>query len=92
MPFWVFKESSISLWVFKEMATGLRFDDRLEGDSNFSPQRARITLVLEENEIWEFFDKTQTPPTNSTQFAAHNKKDVKARRIVLDWLKDHIIP
>lgn len=26
-------------WIFKEMATGLRFEDRLEGASNFSPWR-----------------------------------------------------
>ena len=35
---------------------------------------------------------TQVPPTNLTQLAAHKKKDVKARRIILDGVKDHIVP
>ena len=74
------------------MATGLRFEDKLKGASNFSTWREQITSALKENKIWEFCDKTQTPLTDPTQLATHNKKDVKSRRIVLDGVKDHIIP
>jgi hypothetical protein len=35
---------------------GLRFEDRLEGASNFSPWRERIALVLEEQGLWEFVE------------------------------------
>jgi hypothetical protein len=73
-------------------ATGLRFEDRLEGASNYSPWKERIALVLMENGIWEFADQKLTPPTDATQLADHNKKDVKARRIILDAVKDHVIP
>jgi hypothetical protein len=31
-------------------------------------------------------------PADPTQLAAHLKKDVKARRIIVDGVKDHIIP
>ena len=31
-------------------------------------------------------------PTDLVQLAAHTKKDVKARRILVDGVKDHIIP
>jgi hypothetical protein len=78
---------------FSEMANaGLRFEDRLEGASNFSPWRERIALVLEEQGLWEFVEGTPAPPTNLTQLAAHTRKDVKARRIIIDGVKDHIIP
>jgi len=49
--------------------------------------------VLMENGIWEFADQKITPPTDATQLADHNKKDVKdERRIILDAVKDHVIP
>ena len=73
-------------------AIGLRFEDRLEGASNYSPWKERIALVLMENGIWEFVDYILTPFIDSTPLATHNQKDVKARRIILDAIKDHVIP
>ena len=35
------------------MATGLRLEDRLDGAGNFVPWKARLVLILEENELWE---------------------------------------
>ena len=74
------------------MATSLRFEDKLEGASNFSPWREQIISVLEENEIWDFCEHTHVAPTDPTQLVAHKKNGVKARRIMLDRVKDHIIP
>jgi hypothetical protein len=42
---------------------GLRFEDRLEGASNFSPWRERIGLLLEEQGLWEFAEGTTILPT-----------------------------
>jgi hypothetical protein len=72
--------------------TGLRFEDRLESASNFIPWKARITLILMENGLWEFANTTLTPPTDPQQLVVHNQKDVKARRIILDAVKDPLIP
>jgi hypothetical protein len=33
-----------------------------------------------------------TPPTDPKDLAAHDLKDMKARRIILDIVKDHLIP
>ena len=74
------------------MVIGLRFEDRLDGSFNYNTWREMIVLVLEENEIWEFVDQTLTPPTDDTLLAAHKKKDMKARRIILDGVKDHVVP
>jgi hypothetical protein len=73
-------------------ATGLRFEDRLEGASNFVPWKARVTLILMENGLWDFANTIVTPPTDPKDLAAHELKDVKARRIILDAVKDHLIP
>jgi hypothetical protein len=71
---------------------GLRFEDRLEGTSKFSPWRDCIALVLEEQGLWVFVEGTLVPPADPTQLATHVRKYVKARRIIIDGLKDHIIP
>ena len=78
------------------MVFGLRVEDRLDGATNFSPWKARITLILEENELWDIVDSTTTNPVvvlvDAVDKAASMKRDVKARRIILDAVKDHIIP
>ena len=74
-------------------------EDRLDGAWNFVPWKARILLVLEENELWDEVVKNTTAnpiviptSTNAVALAAFNKKDIKARRIILDAVKDHVIP
>jgi hypothetical protein len=74
------------------MDTGLSFEDRLDKAMNFSPWKEWIMLLLEENEIWNIMEKTQTIPTNTMFLAAFTKKNVKAKRMLLDAVKDHIIP
>lgn len=51
-----------------------------------------ITLVLEENDIWGFVDETLMSPTNATLLVSHKNKDVKVRMIVLDGVKNHVVP
>ena len=77
----------------------LRMEDRLDGAWNFVPWKARIMLILEENELWdEVVHNTTTvsivilPTTDATTLTTFNKKDIKARRIILDVVKDHVIP
>jgi hypothetical protein len=74
------------------VALGLRFEDRLHEVSNNSPWKERIMLVLMENDIWEITNSIVAPPTDPKDLASHHLKDVKARRIILDRVKDHLIP
>lgn len=60
--------------------------------SNYSIWKERVALLLEKNAIWEFVAQTQIPPTDAVLLEAHNKKDMKDRRIILDEVKDDIIP
>ena len=76
------------------METRLRMEDRLEGDGNVFPWKARIMLILEENELWdEVVLNTTTvpivvpPSTDAATLTAFNKKNIKARRITLDAVK-----
>ena len=81
------------------MATKLRLEDRLDGAGNFVPWKARLVLILEENELWdEVCNNTTANPivvpasTDAQALSTFNKKGIKARRIILDAVKDHVIP
>ena len=71
---------------------GLRVEDRLDGGGNWIPWRARIVLLLEEYELWEIVETTVAVPTDPISLAEFKKKNIKAKRIILDSVKDHIIP
>ena len=86
------RKGKVLLVSWTRMDIGLRFEDRLDGAMNFNPWKERIALLLEENEIWEIVEKTQVVPIDTTLLVAYNKKNVKAKRILLDVMKDHIIP
>jgi hypothetical protein len=63
-----------------------------DGVSNYNPWKERIMSMLMENGIREFANTQITPPTNLAQLVIHNQKDVKDKRIILDGVKDHLIP
>ena len=80
-------------------SVGLRTEDRLDAAAYFVLWKARILLVLRENELWEEVVRNTTAnpimipaSIDVIAFAAFNKKDIKARRIILDVVKYHVIP
>ena len=94
----MFSEQIFGLTFCSEMAIGLRLEDRLDGAANFIHWKARIVLILQENELYdEVVSNTQTKlvqvpaSTDAVALAAFNK-DFKANRIILDAVKDHVIP
>ena len=67
--------------------------------ANFVSWKAQILLVLRENELWEEVVRNTTAnpivilaATDAVAYSAFNKKDIKAMRIILDAVKDHVIP
>ena len=73
----------------------MRAEDRLDGASNWSPWKTKITFILEDLELW---DIVQAPvvippaPTPSPLLDADFKKNTKAKRTICDAMRDHIIP
>jgi hypothetical protein len=68
----------------------------LDGTTNFSPWKERIIFLLEEVQLWDIVNNTQNNlvivPTDATLLEKFKKKNVKAKRIILDAIKDHVIP
>ena len=75
-------------------SAGLRYEDRLSGADNFSPWKEHITVLFKEQGLLDFIgaSATITVPTDSGQKAEFDKKDIKSQRILLDSIKDHVIP
>ena len=72
-------------------SVGLRTENRLDGAPKFVSWKARILLVLRENELWEEVVRNTTDrpmvipaATDVVAYSAFNKKDIKAMRIIFD--------
>lgn len=76
---------------FEMATTNLRFGGMLDGAYIFSPWKERITLVLIDNNLWDFVN-TQITTLEATPLTTHRSKDIKARHIIMDEVKDHVIP
>jgi hypothetical protein len=74
------------------MVNTLKIEDRLEGETNFWAWKARILLLLEENDLKEYVEGVVPSPTDPQELATHKKKEVKAKRVLLESVKDHLIP
>jgi hypothetical protein len=75
------------------MTLCIRFVDRLEGISNYLQWKVRITSVLKENKLCFFLD-TIMPILAAYHIAldVHEVKEDKAHKIILDGVRDHLIP
>ena len=72
--------------------TGLRVEDRLDGETNFGIWKTRTLLLLEEHGLKTYATTTSFVSTDAQQVEAYRKNDAKARCIVMDGVKYHIIP
>jgi len=74
------------------MAIGLRLEDKLIGVENFGPWKEMIVLLLEEVEVWDVVEAVVQAPIDPAQLVDFNNKNVNAKKILLDVIKDHIFP
>ena len=61
------------------MAPGLKVEDRLEGATNFSAWKERITCIFEEAEVWEIVEKAIVLPTAPNELEAYKKLNPRQR-------------
>ena len=78
------------------MSLGLRVEDKLDGHSNYSVWKERMQSIFEEAEVWGIMvHTTQCPvavPADPDELAEFNKKNAKRKKLILDGVKDHVIP
>ena len=75
-----------------KMSTSMRIEDRLDGADNFRSWKHRIQLILEENELLDHVKKMLPELEDEEAKAKFKKNEVKAKRILTDSIRDHLIP
>ena len=74
------------------MATnGLRDQDRLEGASNYVIWQEKIKCLLDENDLKAFIDGAVVVPLDADPLNAYKKDMEKAKRLILNGVRDHIL-
>jgi regulator of replication initiation timing len=74
------------------MVNTLKLEDRLEGETNFQDWKARVFLLLEENDLKEYVEEVVPSPTHAVDLEFHKKREVKAKQVLVEFVKDHLIP
>jgi hypothetical protein len=74
------------------MITSMRVEDRLDGADNFRSWKHRVLLILEENELLDHVKLVLPEPEEEDAKAKYKKNEIKAKRILTDSIKDHLIP
>jgi hypothetical protein len=74
------------------MFASTKLVDRLEGLENFRAYKYKIVLVLEENDLANFIKDTVLEPEKDAAKEKYKKDMIKAKRIIADSIKDHLIP
>jgi hypothetical protein len=77
--------------TFKKAMT-LRMGDILQGAQNFATWKERVTMILDVNDVLEHIAETTAAPTDVALLGPWKKGEAKAKIIILDGVKDHIIP
>jgi hypothetical protein len=79
--------------MWEKMTSNIRFEYRLEGVSNYLQWKVIISSVLKENKLWSFAN-TIVPIPSSDPIALdfHEVREAKTQRIILDGVKEHLIP
>jgi hypothetical protein len=75
------------------MIASIGYEDRSNGISNYLKWKVRLSVVLNENKIYNYVNSVvATPAADPVALDLHEIKEVKAQRIILDGVKDHLIP
>ena len=74
------------------MAPSTKLEDKLEGIENFRAWKYRIGLILKESDLKKYI-KDEIPELKEAEAKEKHKKDlIRAQRIIVDSIKDHLIP
>jgi hypothetical protein len=70
----------------------VKAEDRLAGSENFTAWKYRIMSLFAEHDLEDFVTGEVEEPTTATARAAFKRKQNKARNIILNSVKDNLVP
>jgi hypothetical protein len=74
------------------MTTNTKLDENLEGSDDFRAWKYKLMLILEENDLVSFVEKDIKEPKGDEEKYKYKKDLIKAKRIIVDSIKNHLIP
>ena len=74
------------------MVNHVRLEDRLDGASNFSSWKIRVLIILREMELENYIETNTPMPENESEKTTWKRHNNKAMKIIIDSVKDHILP
>ena len=74
------------------MAPSTKLEDKLEGIENFLAWKYRIGLILKENGLEMYIKDEVAEPKEDEATEKYEQDLIKAMRIIVDSIKDHLIP
>ena len=74
------------------MSHHTKLGENLDGGNNFWGWKYRISLVLEENELDSYIMEEVPVPEGDEVKSLPKKKLVMAKNIIVNSIKDHLIP
>ena len=71
------------------MATiGFKLEEELFSSTNFNSWKARLTAILDENDLDDTVLNVTEEPTTNVGRLAYKRKEGKARRVIYDSIKE----
>ena len=74
------------------MTPNINLDEKIECVDNILAWKYRVMLNLEENDLEDFVKEEVLEPKEDVAKAKYKKSLFKAKRIIVDSIKDHLIP
>jgi hypothetical protein len=75
------------------MVVCIRYEDRLDGISNYLQWKVRMSAILREKKIWSFVSTIIVVALEDPiDLDFHEVNEAKDQRIILDGVKDYLIP
>ena len=74
------------------MAPSTKLEDKLEGLEKFLSWKYRIGLIVKENGLEKYIKNEVVELEEAEAKEKHEQDLIKAMRIVVDSIKDHLIP
>ena len=75
------------------MATiGFKPEEKLYGSTNFNSSKARLTTILDENDLDDIVLNVTEEPTTNVGRLAYKRKQGKARRVIYNSIREELMP
>lgn len=85
------REGEVRLLLADMAANGMRDQDKLDRASNYVISKARISCLLDEHDLKAYVNSMVVVPTNVDLIKKSKAEMVKAKRLILDEVRDHVV-